>query len=88
MRIEKKQQKEIEEKTIDNFRVGEMQPERDHQLTASEKSYVSDALGVNGREARANNYFSFQMKVEPKAGTGTACCLLISAMIKTGSLIF
>jgi hypothetical protein len=59
---EKKRQKEIEEKTIDNFRIGEMQPERDHNLKASERSYVSDAIGRMGREARRDNYFSFEMK--------------------------
>ena len=62
---EKKRQREIEEKTIDVFRIGEMQPERDHNLRASEKSYISDALGRTGREARSDNYFSFDMKVEP-----------------------
>ena len=61
---EKKREKEIEEKTIDNFRIGEMQPERDHNLKASERSYVSDALGIVGREARTDNYFSFEMKVD------------------------
>lgn len=64
---EKKHQKEIEEKTIDNFRIGEMQPERDHNLVAGERSYVSDALGVNGREARRGSYFSFELKVLPAA---------------------
>jgi hypothetical protein len=58
---EKKRAKEIEEKTIDNFRIGEMQPERDHNLKAGEKSYVSDAVGRMGREARRDNYFSFEM---------------------------
>jgi DUF1680 family protein len=61
---DKKREKEIEERTIDNFRIGEMQPERDHTLQASERSYVSDALGRMGREARADNYFSFEMKVD------------------------
>lgn len=61
---EKKRVKLIEERTIDNFRIGEMQPERDHNLKASEQSYVDDALGRKGREARRNNYFSFEMKVE------------------------
>jgi len=63
---EKKRLKEIELSTIDYFRIGEMQPERDHNLKASERSYVSDALGINGREARSNNYFSFEMKVDPQ----------------------
>lgn len=62
---EKKRLKEIEMKTVDYFRIGEMQPERDHNLQAGERSYVSDALGVNGREARADNYFSFDLKTEP-----------------------
>lgn len=58
---EKKRVKETEEKTIDFFRIGEMQPERDHRLVASERSYVSDALGRMGREARRDHYFSFEM---------------------------
>lgn len=62
---EKKRQQEIAAQTIDNFRIGEMQPERDHNLEASERSYVSDALGINGREARADNFFSFDLKVDP-----------------------
>ncbi|MCC6286637.1 MAG: glycoside hydrolase family 127 protein [Chitinophagaceae bacterium] len=61
---EKKKQKEIEDMTIDYFRIGEMQPERDHNLTAGERSYVSDALGINGREARKASYFAFEMKVD------------------------
>jgi hypothetical protein len=61
---DKKHEKEIEERTIDNFRIGEMQPERDHNLQASERSYVSDALGRMGREARSGNYFSFEMNVQ------------------------
>ena len=62
---EKKHKQEIDSLTIDDFRIGEMQPERDHNLLASERSYVSDALGVMGREARSDNYFSFEMKVQP-----------------------
>jgi DUF1680 family protein len=72
---EKKEQKEIETRTIDNFRIGEMQPERDHNLKASERSYVSDAMGVNGREARADNYFAFDMKVQYAADGGNSLLL-------------
>ena len=61
---DKKRIQSIEDRTIDNFRIGEMQPERDHNLKASEQSYVDDALGRKGRECRRNNYFSFEMKVE------------------------
>lgn len=62
---EKKRIQDIEARTVDYFRVGEMQPERDHQLKASEQSYVDEALGRKGREARRNNYFSFEMKLNP-----------------------
>jgi len=62
---EKKRLQQIESRTIDNFRVGEMQPERDHNLKATERSYVSDAMDRMGREARSNNYFEFEMKVNP-----------------------
>ncbi len=62
---EKKVQQEIEEKTIDHFRIGEMQPERDHHLFATEKSYIDEAIGRMGREARSENYFMFDMKVQP-----------------------
>ena len=71
---EKKREKEIEEKTIDNFRVGEMQPERDHNLKASERSYVSSAIGRRGREARKDNYFSFEMRTNKV----TNCSLLLT----------
>lgn len=62
---EKRRQEEIEKSTIDNFRIGEMQPERDHNLTASERSYVDEALGRTGREARPDNFFAFTMKIQP-----------------------
>jgi uncharacterized protein len=62
---EKSRLKEIERRTIDEFRIGEMQPERDHQLVATERSYVSDAIGRMGREARTGHNFSFNMKLEP-----------------------
>lgn len=64
---EKKRQQEIEAKTIDYFRIGEMQPERDHRLGAGERSYVSNAMGVNGREARRGSYFLFDLEVAPSA---------------------
>jgi uncharacterized protein len=61
---EMNRQKEIEEMTIDNFRIGEMKPERDHHLHASEQSYIDPALGRSGREARSHNYFVFEMNVQ------------------------
>lgn len=42
---QRKYEANIEERTIDIMRLGEMQPERDHNLKASEKSYSSDEIG-------------------------------------------
>ncbi|MES2776934.1 MAG: beta-L-arabinofuranosidase domain-containing protein [Bacteroidota bacterium] len=61
---EKKHQQEIETQTIDIMRLGEMQPERDHRLRASDNSYTSDAFGRTGREARSPGFFSFHIKVQ------------------------
>lgn len=71
---EKKAQQQIEEKTIDVFRIGEMQPERDHHLFATERSYTDEAIGRMGREARGDHYFTFDMKVTP----GIANSLLLT----------
>lgn len=70
---EKKRQKQIEEHTIDIMRIGEMQPERDHNLQASENSYVSDAFGRAGREARKDGFFSFDIKVQPDVENTLLC---------------
>lgn len=70
---EKKRVHEVELRTIDICRIGEMQPERDHKLKASEKSYISDALGRMGREARSGGYFSFEMKVDPSVENNLLC---------------
>lgn len=70
---EKKRTKEIEDRTIDIIRIGEMQPERDHNLKATEKSYVSDALGRMGREVRSGGYFEFEMKVDPSVSNNLLC---------------
>ncbi len=61
-----RRQQEIASRTIDHFRIGEMQPERDHRLEAGERSYVDQALGRSGREARAGSWFSFEMAVRPE----------------------
>ena len=73
---EKKAQQQIEAHTIDVMRLGEMQPERDHDLHASEQSYASDAYGRTGREVRNNGFFSFKMKVEPNQSVALLCTYL------------
>ncbi|HNW59657.1 MAG TPA: glycoside hydrolase family 127 protein [bacterium] len=75
-RTEKNRLQQIESRTIDNFRIGEMQPERDHQLEAGEQSYVDQALGRFGREARAGSWISFTMAVQ----TGRPNALLLTVI--------
>jgi DUF1680 family protein len=70
---ERKYQAEIEERTIDIMRLGEMQPERDHNLKSSEKSYASDALGRRGREVRSGGFFSFDMTVLADTPSSLLC---------------
>ena len=73
---EKKETEELDERTIDIMRLGEMQPERDHKLKASEQSYTEIALGRGGREVRNGGFFSFEMKVLP----GVESVLMLSYM--------
>lgn len=66
---EKRKQKELEERTVDVLRVGEMQPERDHDFV-SERSRTGETRGRKWRSARDSGYFAFTMKVDP-AGSNT-----------------
>ncbi|GAB3010870.1 glycoside hydrolase family 127 protein [Niabella terrae] len=56
-------EKRLAQRTVDLFRIGEMQPERDHHLEAAGESYVSEAFNRHGREARAGGEFSFDMQL-------------------------
>ncbi|WP_346773601.1 glycoside hydrolase family 127 protein [Sphingomonas sp. ABOLF] len=56
--------KDIAARSVDVMHLGEMQPERDHNLT-SEISYPVSYRGRNGRDARSGGYFEFSMKVKP-----------------------
>lgn len=64
-------QKAIEARTIDGLRVGEIQPERDHNLK-SENSGAGEAAGYKFRDAD-NGWFSFDMKVDPTAPQQLMC---------------
>jgi len=59
---EQRRKKELEEKTIDLFRLGEMQPERDHNFK-DHKSWVVDYKSRKAREADREGWFSFDMKI-------------------------
>jgi DUF1680 family protein len=61
---EQARQKDLAARSIDFMHLGEMQPERDHNLT-SEISFPASYRGRNGRDARSGGYFEFTMKVKP-----------------------
>ncbi|MBM0106814.1 glycoside hydrolase family 127 protein [Steroidobacter sp. S1-65] len=56
--------KELAARSVDVMHLGEMQPERDHELT-SEISYPVVYRGRHGRDARTGGFFQFRMKVRP-----------------------
>ncbi len=56
--------KDLAARSVDVMHLGEMQPERDHNLT-SERSYPEAYRNRNGRDARSGGFFEFDMKVRP-----------------------
>ncbi|PSJ39960.1 glycoside hydrolase family 127 protein [Allosphingosinicella deserti] len=56
--------RDIAARSVDVMHLGEMQPERDHDL-ASEISYPVTYRALQGRDARSGGFFSFKMKVKP-----------------------
>ncbi len=69
---EKMKQQELEARTVDNIRIGEMQPERDHELVG-EKTTTGDEHNRKWRMAADSGYFSFTMKVDPSANNTLVC---------------
>lgn len=69
---EKAKQKELELHTVDILRIGEMQPERDHDLTA-EKSFAGDSHNSKWRVAREDGFISFKMKLDSSAQNTLVC---------------
>ena len=55
--------KDLESRTVDIMRIGEMQPERDHQLT-SEKCDNREANGKGFRTPYPGGFFEFKMRVD------------------------
>lgn len=60
----RKLEAEREQSTVDVLRIGEMQPERDHELVG-ENTEVGESHTHKYRVANSNGYFSFTMKVQP-----------------------
>ncbi len=69
---EKRKQRGLEDQTVDMLRVGEMQPERDHELT-SEKAFNGNGHGRNWRTVGTNGFLSFNMKVDPADANSIIC---------------
>jgi len=59
---EQARKKELELKTVDLFRIGEMQPEREHNF-ADDKSSVVENKSRKGREVDREGWISFDMKL-------------------------
>jgi hypothetical protein len=59
---EQQRKKELKSKTIDLFRIGEMQPERDHNFIERD-SWVEEYRSRKARTADRGGWFSFEMVV-------------------------
>lgn len=69
---EKKREKETEAHTVDILRVGEMQPEKDHDFEGK-KIYTRESHNKKWRAAGESGYFSFKMKVDPNVKNDIIC---------------
>ncbi|HWB90660.1 MAG TPA: beta-L-arabinofuranosidase domain-containing protein [Puia sp.] len=69
---ERKREQELEDRTIDQVRLGEMQPERDHGFTG-EGLLTGEDHGKKWRSTAEGGYFSFVMKVDSAAGNSLFC---------------
>ncbi|HWD39469.1 MAG TPA: beta-L-arabinofuranosidase domain-containing protein, partial [Fimbriimonas sp.] len=63
-REEEARRKDLEARTVDFFVIGQMQPERDHDLQ-SEKNDVRDVNGRSFRTPLNGGWFTFKVKVSP-----------------------
>ncbi len=69
---EKQRKKELELHTVDVLRIGEMQPERDHNLVAA-KTFTGDDHNRKWRTAEDSGYISFEMKIDPSEKNTLVC---------------
>jgi DUF1680 family protein len=66
----RQKQQALEAQTVDVLRVGEMQPERDHSFTVSEKAETGEEHGRKWRTVNEGGTMAFTLKVAPaKANT-------------------
>ncbi|MFC3579721.1 glycoside hydrolase family 127 protein [Sphingomonas hylomeconis] len=62
--LEQARIKDIASRSVDVMYLGEMQPERDHNLV-SEISFPTNYRGRSGRDARSGGFFEFTLKAKP-----------------------
>ena len=72
VRAEQERERQIAARTLDTLRVGEMQPERDHNLKG-ENTSAGEAQGRKWRHATDGGWFSFEMKVDPARASELVC---------------
>lgn len=64
--------RKLEESTVDILRMGEMQPERDHDFTG-EKIFAGDSHNSKFRSTRDGGFFTFKMKTDPTQNNTLIC---------------
>jgi DUF1680 family protein len=68
----KQKEQELEARTVDVLRMGEMQPERDHEFSG-EKTMTGENHGKKFRASRGGSDMSFKMKIKPEAQNALIC---------------
>ncbi|MGN6505476.1 MAG: beta-L-arabinofuranosidase domain-containing protein [Tepidisphaeraceae bacterium] len=70
---EQARQRALEKQTIDFLAIGEMQPERDHNVTGENTRVGEGMEGRKWRDADGNGWFEFTLKVDPKVQNNLLC---------------
>jgi len=85
-RSEEKRIKELNARTLDLMRVGEMQPERDHKLT-SESCDVREANGKGFRTPMGKGFFEFELKVDSDKPMALVVTYWVGSRPRNGGVI-
>lgn len=72
LRAEREREAKLAARTLDLLRVGEMQPERDHNLQGQNTS-AGESMGRKWRHATDGGWFAFEMKTDPAQPNEFVC---------------
>ena len=88
LEIEKveKAQRQLDARTVDRVRIGEQQPEIDHNLQSKDSETGMGRRGKRWRNAREGGWFSYEMKLPP-AGAGAAIRVMYWTRDKGGRYV-